>query len=799
MLRALLIVLGILIVAVVLAGFGGWLYLRSGLPQTTGTLTLAGLDGPVEVVRDENGVPHIFAATDHDAIFALGYVHAQDRMWQMEMNRRIGSGRLSEYLGEATLDIDKYQRTMGYRRASAAAWDVLSDQSRAILTAYADGVNAWIGEGHTLPPEYILLGVKPEPWDVLDSMVWIKMMQYDLGGDYELELLRPQVIAALGEERASQLLPGYPADGPVILPGGVITSTTTEPSGLASTAAGLLAIGDQFRSLYGITGREQGSNNWVIGGDRTETSLPLLANDPHLGASIPSIWYLAEIQGDTLHVTGATFPSLPLFPIGHNEDIAWGVTNMNPDVQDLYLERINPQNPNQVEYDGAWEEMTIVEEEIRVKGRDEPIRYAARATRHGPLLSDVVATTAPVSLRWTALDPDDTTIEAYLGINYAENWDDFVTAMTLYVAPSQNFVFADVEGNIGYFAPGRIPIRAQGEGYVPAPGWNDDFAWTGFIPLDELPQTFNPGEGYVATANNRVVGDEYPYFLSNDWSEPWRAQRIVELIETLGGGGETISRDDMVVIQGDQESAQVPTTLPFLLSVPVQTQRQRDALGYLQAWNGVSDRASVAQSIYAAWRYELERALFADDLRGALYDDVADLTSALFAENVLTDATLGALWCDDVRTTPAETCEETALVALDRGLDRLEQMAGTRMDRWAWGDLHQTQYPHRPFSEVAYLKRFFHRTIPNGGDGFTVNVAPYRYSELFQQYHVPGYRQIVDLADFNNSLFVTTTGESGNVLSRHYDDFIERHRDVRYLPMTFGRENVSGDVLTLRP
>lgn len=795
--RRFLVVLGIILLVLLAAGLGGWLWLRTSLPTTTGTLTVPGLDGAVEVVRDEAGVPHIFAGTDHDAIFALGYVHAQDRMWQMEMNRRIGNGRLAEVLGEPALSIDKYQRTMGYRRVSEQAWEYLSERGKASLQAYADGVNAWIAEGHTLPPEFILLGFSPEPWSVFDSLVWMKMMQYDLGGDYEMELLRAQAGAALGPERAAQILPAYPEDGVLILPEGVPGVGGAALDGASATA--LLDIRKQMQALIGITGREKGSNDWVIGGSRTETGMPLLADDPHLSTSIPSIWYLAEVQGDTLHVTGATFPSLPLFPIGHNAQIAWGVTNMGPDVQDLYLERVNPESLNQVEVNGAWEDMTIVTEEIIVNGWDAPLQWAARATRNGPLLSDVTPTASTVALRWTALDPDDTTFDAYLGINYAQNWDEFTAAMAPYIAPSQNFVYADVEGNIGYFAPGRIPIRKAGEGMLPVPGWNDDYAWTGSIPVEELPHTYNPAAGYVATANNRVVDDAYPYMLGNDWAPPYRAERIVELIEEQSSNGASISVAEMASIQADQAGANVQESLPFLQALPASTERQREALGYLQAWDGVSRIDSVAQTLYAAWRVEFERALFEDDLSGGLYDEFADMSVALFGGNVLADEALGRTWCDNVNTAPQESCGDTALVALDRAIASLEAQVGNNMARWTWGDLHQTQYPHRPFSDVAYLKWLFHRSIANGGDAYTVNVAPFRRSDLYNQYHVPGYRHVVDLQDFNRSLFMTTTGQSGNLLSPHYDDLIERHRNVEYLPMTFGRDHVSGEVLTLQP
>jgi penicillin amidase len=790
--KIVIIALALVAILLLVAPAFGLFYLHGSLPQTQGTVHIQGIDGPVEIVRDAEGVPHIFAGSDHDAHFALGYVHAQDRMWQMEMNRRIGNGRLSELLGESTLAIDKFQRTMGYRRAAEAALPALSEQTKMALEAYADGVNAWIGEGHTLPIEFLILGAQPEPWSVYDSLIWAKMMAWDLGGDYDMELLRMQLTAALGAERAAQILPAYPENAVNILEHAQIAP---------ATAAGLLRLDSQLQSVLGLGGVNQGSNNWVIAGSRSETGMPLLADDPHLSSSIPSIWYLVELQGDRLHVVGATLPGIPGVAIGHNERIAWGVTNVGPDVQDLYVERVNPENPNQVEVNGQWQEMTVREEIIAVKGQSDPLRWAARSTRHGPLISDVQTTAMPLALRWTALDGGDTTVDAFLSVNYAANWDEFTDALSLYIAPSQNFVYADVEGNIGYYAPGRIPIR-QGpdhKGMLPVPGWNDDYAWGDWIPFAELPNAFNPPSGYVATANNRVVDESYPYLLGNDWASPYRAQRIVELIEEMSSNGETISVQEMIAIQGDQASAQVRELLPFFLSIEPANERQRLALTYLAEWNGRSSMDSVAASIYEAWKIAFERALIEDDLRGDLYEEMANRAHAVFANNILNDATLQRVWCDNVLTAITETCADTGLVALDRALDDLAARLGDDLATWQWGKVHVTQYPHRPFSEVASLKGIFHRSIANGGNSYTVNVAPVRLSDLYNQYHVPSYRHIVDLANLPDSLFMTTTGQSGNVLGRHYDDFITRHRDVAYLPMTFGRENVMGDVLILQP
>ncbi|OQY36435.1 MAG: hypothetical protein B6243_03175 [Anaerolineaceae bacterium 4572_5.2] len=656
----------ILVLALVL--IGAFACIRNSLPKTSGRVKLAGLDGQLEIVRDKDGVPHIFAATDHDAFFAIGYVH----------------------------------------RAAETAWPALSQESQSALTAYAAGVNAWLEEGHVLPVEFLILGVKPEPWTVYDSLVWSKMMSWDLGGNYDMELLRVKLAQALGPERAAQLLPAYPEDGTTILSQNELAPQTSDT---------LLDIDTQLQTLFHLRGLDVGSNNWVVSGKLTESGLPLLANDPHLGARIPSIWYLAEIQGENIHVIGITFPGLPILAAGHNEDIAWGVTNVGPDVQDLYVEQVNPKNLNQYK-----------------------------------------------------------------------------------VNDKQNFVYADTKGNIGYYAPGRIPIRSKGQGLAPVPGWNDDYKWESWIPFDELPHAYNPEKGYIATANNKVISDEYPYFISAQWASPQRAQRISEMIEEMSSGSEKISVDDMAVIQADQHSAQIRELLPLLLQITPVDDRQKEALSYLQNWDGDTGKDSIATSIYQAWFRQLGPAVFEDDLRGDLYDDLAERVHETFLINIMTNE--NNVWCDNFLTTPSENCADIAQTALDRGLDDLEDRMGKNMSRWQWGNIHLTQYPHAPFSEVDALKRFFHREIANGGDKYTVNVAPPKYSNQenpYYQFHVPSYRQIVDLSAWNSSRFIHTTGQSGNVISPHYDDFIERHQAVEYLPMSFGRDHVTGDVLVMQP
>jgi penicillin amidase len=780
-------ILTIVIVAVLalllLVPLAGWLYLRRSLPQIDGTLKLAGLKGPVEVSRDRYGIPYIYASTDHDAFFALGYAHAQDRLWQMETERRIGAGRLSEIFGEETLETDEFLRTAGFYRAAEAAWPALSPETQAMLQAYADGVNAFLSEGHPLPPEFTILGVKPEPWRPTDSLVWAKMMAWNLGESYGDDLMHAELIAALGPERSSQLAYSYPAGAPVILPPDAMTV--------------LLEAQRALQEQTGLGGKHVGSNNWVVSGARTASGKPLLANDPHLGAQIPSIWYLASIQGDRVHVVGATLPGTPLVPTGHNEDIAWGVTNLGPDVQDLFVERVNPANPDQYEVDGRWVDMQVIPEEIVVKGAPEPVKWAARATRHGPLISDATPQRGQaLALRWPSLDPGDTTVQAFMGVNYARNWDDFTRALQLYVAPSQNFVFADRAGNIGYFGPGKIPIRARGDGSAPVPGWNDDYAWTGWIPFDQLPHAYNPADGYVATANNRVTPDGYPYFITNAWEAPFRAERIIELLTAK----QDLTPDDYARIQGDQRSAQARDLLPFLLAVQPQTPEETQALEILRHWDGTISPDDAAPAIYEAWYAQLYRALLGDDLGGEVGDYFTETDDPTLLKRILGGEE--AVWCDDVLTPDVETCGETARVALRDALKELQKRLGHDMGKWRWGDLHRTIFAHNPFSEVSFLKPLFERSTVTGGDSFTVNPGPYKLEAPFDSGWVPSYREIIDLAELGNSRFMHTTGQSGNFLSKHYDDLIPLWRGVQYVPMYWDKAQASANsegVLRLEP
>ncbi|WP_110514887.1 penicillin acylase family protein [Herpetosiphon llansteffanensis] len=793
----------IVVLIILLASGGGYLYLRRSLPTTEGTLTLAGLSAPVDVLRDSNGVPHIYAKTESDALMALGYVHAQDRLWQMEFQRRIARGTLSEALGETTVETDRFLRTLGVYRAAESAYANLDPTAKAVIDSYVSGINGFLAEhsGSQLSPEFTLIGVEPEPWVGADVLGWAKMMSWDLGGNYSTELMTMELMAKLGSEKTKDLLPHYPSTGPLILPNPV-----------GGQAQQLLALSRRVEQGLGIGGGNiagVGSNNWVIGPSKSTTGKPLLADDPHLSFRTPSIWYMAELEGGDLHSVGATIPGLPGVIVGHNQRIAWGVTNTGPDVQDLYRETLDPSGTKAM-FKGNYEPLTIISDTIRVKDKG-LLPLTIRVSRHGPLISDALNANnaddpdAPqreaLAFRWTALDETDSTLNAYIAINKAQNWQEFRAGLASYVAPVQNFVFADVDGNIGYIAPGNIPIRAKGDGTLPADGASGDYEWTGFIPFEDLPQSYNPPQGYIATANNKVVADSYPYFLSHEWATPFRAERITSMIEAKP----TLTMDDMAAIQADVHSSYAEEFLPVLLKlVQPTTDQQRQAIAMLQNWNYSTAGDQPAASIFQAWAFYLTVPIVGDELGETLLESYGQ-------RRQLIDLAIPAMlqdpnnpWCDDVTTTgTTENCNAMVTQALDVALKDLSfRMKNTPMDQWRWGGLHLALFPHNPLDAIVPLRGFFSKVIESQGDGSTVNVGHIADDAPFDQDRGPIYRHIIDLGDFANSRMINAPGQAGHFLSPHYDDLLERWQKVEYIPMLYGRSAVnSGEVemLQLQP
>ncbi len=801
----LMAILLLLIVLAALAAGLWWRFLRQPLPRVRGTLRLRGLQAPVEVIRDRWGIPHITAQNEHDLFFAQGYVHAQDRLWQMEQNRRVLHGTLAEAVGEIALPADRFSRAIGFRRAAEAELAALPAEATALLQAYADGVNAFI-EGHrnALPLEFTLLRLQPAPWTVLDTVGWGKVMAWGLSCNWESELLRGDLARTLAPERAAALEVGYNPACPTVV-------KATADDGKDDVATRLLAAYREARPFLAPGAGDVGSNNWVVAPARSSTGRPILCNDPHLSPGIPSIWYENHLQCPTIHVIGVSFPGVPGVVIGHNERIAWGVTNAFPDVQDFFVERFDPENPLRYEFQGQWEEAQVVREEIRVKGRAAPEVLEVRITRHGPVVSDVL-TSPPrdrgespsgageagmdLALRWTAHDPGDIVVGMTM-MNRANNWAEFQEALRHWPVPSQNFVYADVDGHIGYIMPGQIPIRAQGDGLLPVPGWDGAHEWTGTIPFEELPRLFDPAEGLIVTANNRVVGPAYPHFISAEWSVGYRARRIEEALRDK----DRISPADCQALHMDFTCLPANDLLPFLADLAPTDPLEQQALAALRAWDRRATPDSVGASIYEALVIHLLRQAFAPVLGEHLDHFLGIARMPLFPISSFG----GRAW----ETLIAALRGETSIVtpdlpaAFSAAVAALRATLGPDMAAWQWGRLHRVHFKHA-MGDVPVIGRLLSRgPYPVGGDGETPHQANFAMRWPIGPVTVTvSYRQVIDVGAWENSQSVNTTGQCGVWGSPHYADQIPLWREGRYHPMLWRREDIQREatgVLTLEP
>lgn len=798
MTRALRIVAAVFLVLLAAMAAAGLWYRNASRPQVDGTIKLTGLSGEVDVVRDAEGIPHIYAKSADDAYFALGFVHAQDRLWQMEMNRRIPAGRMAEVLGPAAVDTDRFLRTLGVRRNAEAIHANLAPETRTVLDAYARGVNAFLAQRRgPLPPEFLLTGAAaPAPWEPADSIGWQTMMAWDLGANWTQEVLRMRLSQRLTLQQINEFLPPYPGDAVV-----ATQDYTRLYRELAGTSGQLAAVARIAPPSY-VDG--MGSNNWVVSGKLSESGKPLLANDPHLGLSAPALWYFAHLSAPGLDVIGATLPGIPTVVLGHNERVAWGFTNTGPDVQDLFIERINPDNGRQYQTPQGWDEFRTRTETIKVKGQPD-VTIEVRETRHGPVITGALpvvdragldAKKYAVAFSWTALRPDDLSVQAGIKLGRVRDWNGFLDAVRDFSAPQQNMVYADVDGNIGFIAPGRVPVRKPEndlKGLAPALGWDARYDWAGFIPFEELPRQYNPASQRIVTANQKIVPQDYPHFLTSEWTLPYRARRIEALLDAQDRHGiDSFSR-----MQADTVSLAAQELLPVLRETQPSSDRAKAALSLLAAWNGDMDAGRPEPLIYNAWMREASRMIFADELGEALMKDYWEQRNVhLPMVNVLTNKDDQGRWCADVSRGAAgrsQTCAQVLSASLDAALADLGKRFGAGMAAWRWGDAHMARSEHRPFSKVEGLARFFEIRVPTPGDTYTVNVGRHNLKDEkdpFLNRHAASLRALYDLSNLDNSLFIHSTGQSGNLLLPQYRNFTERWAQVRYLPMKTRREEV---------
>ena len=764
------------------------------LPSYDGAEEVAGLDATVEIVRDAHAIPHVYASSPRDAAFAMGYVHAQDRLWQLEMQRRIGQARLAEVVGEPAIEPDKFLRTLGIYRVAERNFEMLAPEAQAIYEAYAKGVNAYLEtRSGLLPPEFILLGHEPEPWRPADSLVWLKMMAWDLGDNFKDEMLRARLADKLDRAQLQDLWAQHPDDPP---PGPHGRAPAFDGAGIDFDA---LAAALPLPRASGL-----GSNAWVLSGEHTESGKPLLANDPHLRLEVPSVWYLAHIETPEFEVVGSTLPGLPFPLLGQTRNLAWGFTNTGPDVQDLFIERIDPDDPARYLAPEGSLPFEVRSETIEVSGGD-PIELQVRETRHGPVVSDLLEESEEfleaghvLAFSWTALADDDKSGQALVRATGAKDWQEFVAALSDLAVPQQTIVFADSDGNIGYVAPGRVPIRASGQGHLPAPGWTGDHDWVDRVPFDALPGDYNPASGRIVNANNRMVSHDYPYYLTDDWTAPYRAQRIEALLDAS-------PKHDVAsfsAIQQDLVSLAAVRLLPVLLALAEPANDTgRAALAMLGAWDGTMGRGSTEALIYMAWLRELMHVLFADEL-GDVFEDYWKIRTEVIHRAL----SQRPGWCDNVTTAGAqETCGEAVSRALKISLEYLAVTYGHDMEDWRWGEAHAVHMQSRILGKVPAIGSWFEIDMPSGGEKETVKAGGFDVADEerpFAQNHGAGYRAVYDLANPERSVFIQSTGQSGNPLSSHYEDYAEAWRDGRYLPMLTNRAQVEEDALgtlVLRP
>ena len=859
LLRILLVVL--VIAAGAIVGLVGAVTIRA-LPQQDGAIQIPGLGSAVTVLRDENGLVNIYADNPHDLFVAQGYVHAQERLWQMEVWRHISSGRLSELFGASTLAEDRFIRTMGWRQAAERDLAALSAGPRAALDAYAEGVNAYIDQHKGgLGLAFVVTGMKSglggiggydvEPWTALDSLAWQKVQAWQLGGNFDTEVFRMLADEQLGDPKLTDaLFPPYDASMPVITPstpssGSVERGSTAAADGVVATPkspaadAGWRDVADVGRRILAIAGLDGGgalagdhgvgSNDWVIAASKSKSGGALLANDPHLGIGMPSVWFINGLHCRTVgadcpfDVSGVSFPGVPGIILGHNAKIAWGATNTDPDVQDLYVETVDPKDPDSYLFKGESIPFATRTETITVAGGDD-VTLDVRETRHGPILNDVDnrLTNAPLlALRWTATADVDGTFESIYKLQTAANFEEFRAAFATYGAPSQNFVYADADGHIGYVLPGHIPIRADGAdlGARPRSGSDGKHEWKGYIPTKDLPTQLDPASGTIVSANNAAVDGGYPFFVASEWDPGYRASRIQTLVdEATAGAGATL--DAMADIQNDTRVLRADLVRPHLAGIEPATPDGKAVLDEINDWDGWAAADSTGATAYLEFEYRLLRGLFDDDL-GDLARDYVGSGASWQAMIGLLDQPTSAWWDDRTTTGRTETAPDIIAAALDAAGADLRGAYGEPKD-WAWGRAHQAVFREQSLGEsgIAPLEWYFNKgpiAVPGAAgavnnqyyrpdrtypDPLDPSFTPVGINRLFEVTTLPSYKLLIDMSDLDGARIVQTTGQSGNPGDSHYGDLIDDWAGGKTVPLYFTEQAVEGTLakrLTLTP
>ena len=781
--------LGLILAVVLLVS-----YLYSAQTEPAGIREIPGLQEKVQITFDGSDIPHIKANNTADAFFALGYLHATERSWQLEVNRRLASGRLSEILGNKTVGIDRFIRTLGIKSAATKQFERYPVQTKRLLQAYADGVNQGNEKlGWALPVEYFLTGSKPGYWSPSDSVAWMLMMALDLGANWHKELERLELSQFLNTEQVWEVMPPYG-------PGEAVSSMDfsklyrdlkvfnpsppVQENKSKNLPATELAMSEVPGGMDGM-----GSNNWALSGELSTSGKPLLANDPHLGLSAPAIWYFAHLEAPGMNVIGATLPGIPAVVLGRTDSFAWTFTNTGPDVQDLYIEQLDPQKPGTYRGPDGPLAFKVREEVIGIKD-EAPLRFLVKESRHGPVISDSFARAKraidterfALTLRWTALDIENQSVVGLIDMNHAQDLATFQVALRKHYAPMQNIVMADVLGNIYYQAAGVAPKRTLYKGLygvAPALGWDKQYDWNGYIPFEQLPSSRNPESGWIATANQKIVASNNSNPLTGDWEMPTRYDRIAQLIQAQP----IHDFASMKKMQSDTVSLGATPLLNLFKASNPKHPLGPEALALAQDFAGDMTIDSSAALIFNAW---------ADQLTRKLFSRLSYLFTERYGSRSFRQALLLQLenpnspWCDDPKTVLIESCQETSNLAFDAALIDLSARYGSAPQDWRWGNAHIAISEHRPFSKVPLLGDIFNIKQAFPGDSFTVNVGRLELlkgDNPYETKQAPSMRALYDLADLEKSLFIYQAGQSGWVQNKLYRNMSPLWANNEYLPL----------------
>lgn len=754
---------------------------RAVLAQTSGSLRLPGLQKPVTVIRDPWGIPHIYAETQEDLFFAQGFVAAQDRLFQMEIWRRTGEGRLAEVVGSKAVERDRFARLLRYRGDMEAEWASYAPDAKPIIESFVRGVNAYIEQSRErLPIEFQLAGFAPEPWT--PEVCLLRHASWAVTLNAASEVYRAMLVREVGAELVDAFLETDPPKAVEI------------PAGLDLAGIGPEIIAGASAMNAPVSFRD-GSNNWVVAGARSATGKPLLANDPHRSIQLPSLRWLVHLVGPGWNVIGAGEPALPGVAAGHNDRVAFGFTIVGIDQQDIYVEEIHPDDPNRYKKDGRWEELRVERETIRVRG-GEPVEVELKFSAHGPILREDRERRRAYALRWVGNEPGTAGYLGGLSLNRARSWEEFRKALERWKVPSENLLYADVDGNIGWQVAGLAPIRKGWDGLLPVPG-SGAFEWQGFLPASELPSAFNPGNGFLATANHNILPPGYPHILGYEWAPPDRYQRILTVLRMPGGKKFTV--DDFARLQHDTVS--LPARRLTRLLAELRTDDQIDGtlrpwVDRLVRWKADLAKDSAEAAVYELWRAELPAAVF----QAKLSEPVWKLVGGFIASERAVDAleTADPRWFGDGEA--GRDARDAALFdALRAALKKAEERLGPDPAKWRWGALHVTPFRHALSTDDARSALFDLPSVERSGDGTTVNASG---GADFKAVHGASFREILDVADWDRSVATSVPGQSGQPGSPHYGDLLPLWADGKYFPLLFSREQVekqSKDRLVLEP